>query len=425
MELYVDRNIARRWQKELGTNATGVKIFSPFITSSTAHSVTRQLRDGSLEVHTDFRAELFANGASSLTTLSKLMDEGHALFHVDQLHAKVIIVSRQFASVGSQNLTNGGTRNKEASVVFTEASVVSDIEKFIQPWLEQRSPITPEMVADMKALLPEIAENYRKAQTAAAEADKRVAELHALREAKERFERQQEEVRRLELLRSALHRAPTSNSVAFGKVRDVTNTYSIRPTTSLVVDRGYDLTSWHINGSNIKLNERTRYLCINEDNGKIGWARVVRTRITFIAPKLVLGTVQINGRHCKLHLEADWSRRPWLGRRAKVEIRTLTDQKICTVSIGFSTQGIAVLKISAASKVAKSRDAVNQWMEWVNDNNAIFAESVLRHFTSPFLYKGRLYGNKADVFFGPIGRQFVLRAVTIKGQPVIAARSLK
>lgn len=353
------------------------------------------------------------------------MDEGHALFHVDQLHAKLIIVSGQFASVGSQNLTNGGTRNKEASVVLTEAGLVSDIEKSIQPWLKQRSRITPEMLADMKALLPQIAEIYRKAQTAADDADKRVAELHALREAKERFERQQEEVRRLELLRSAIYRAPTSNSAVFGTVRDVTNTYSIHRTTSLVVGRGGDLTSWRINGSSIKLNERTRYLCINEDNGKIGWARVVRTRITFIAPKLLLGTVLINGRYCKLHLEADWSRRPVLGRRAKVEIRTPTDKKICTVSIGFSTHGMAVLKISAASRAAGSRDEVNQWMEWVNDDSDRFAESVLTHFTSPFIYKGRLYGNKADAFFGPIGQQFILRVVTIKGQPVIAARSLR
>jgi phosphatidylserine/phosphatidylglycerophosphate/cardiolipin synthase-like enzyme len=117
MELYL-RNIARRWKKEFSVEAERKLIFSPYVTSSTAESVVGQ--SGPCEIHTEFSVELFASHASSLETLRLLMDRGHKLFHVTNLHAKVFLIPRQFASVGSQNLTLGGTTNREASVVLQD-----------------------------------------------------------------------------------------------------------------------------------------------------------------------------------------------------------------------------------------------------------------------------------------------------------------
>lgn len=77
MDIYVNRSIDRRWRKELGSESTAAKIFSPFITSNTAESITAHLNGSASQIHTVFKAELFAMGSSSLVTLKKLIDQGH------------------------------------------------------------------------------------------------------------------------------------------------------------------------------------------------------------------------------------------------------------------------------------------------------------------------------------------------------------
>lgn len=251
MDIYVDRSIDRRWRKELGHAATTAKVFSPFITSNTAESVTAQLDGRASEIHTVFKVELFAMGSSSLTTLKKLIDQGHSLYHVERLHAKIVLVPGVFASLGSQNLTRGGIKNREASAAFTDAAQVRLIEKSVQPWIEARTPITIQMIADMENLLPGVIALYRVAQVAAVDADLKLRDLQIAREEKLRVEKQLQEEQELVLLREALDSAPSSSSLATARVKDVTNRYSIRQTISLVVDGKFDLTSWWIDGQHI------------------------------------------------------------------------------------------------------------------------------------------------------------------------------
>lgn len=364
-------------------------------------------------------------GSSSLATLKNLIDQGHSLYHVERLHAKIVLVPGEFASLGSQNLTGGGIKNNEASAAFTDARHVKLIEKSVQPWIEARTPITPQMIADMENLLPEVMQLYQVAQVAAVDADVKLRDLQIAREEKTRVEKQLQDKRELALLREALDSAPTSSSLAFARVKDVTNSDSFKQTISLVVDGKFDLTSWWIEGRHVGLNARTRYLCINEDNGRIGWARLVHTRITFIANELAIGEAEIAGRPCRLHLRTIWSRRRGKSGNATIEISTISKQRICDVRIGFGTQGIEVVNVSPVSRKKNLSPEVSEWIEWINNNGAIFAESTLLRFTSPFVYRGRLYGNKADAFFGPIGRVFIVKAVIIKGQPVIACKSLR
>lgn len=425
MDIYINRSIDRRWRKALGRAASAAKVFSPFITSNTAESVTAQLDGRASEIHTVFKVELFAMGSSSLSTLKKLIDQGHSLYHVERLHAKIVLVPGEFASLGSQNLTRGGTKNKEASAAFTDERRVKLIEKSIRPWIEARTPITSQMVSDMENLLPEVMRLYQVAQAAAVDADLKLRDLHIEREEKACVEKQLQEEYELALLREALDSAPTSSSQAIARVKDVTNSYSFRQTISLVVDGKFDLTSWWIEGRHIGLNARTRYLCINEDSGRIGWARLVHTRITFIANELTIGEVEIGGRWCRLHLRTIWSRRRGRPGNATIEISTVSKQRICDVNIGFGTQGMEVINVSPVSRKKTLPPEVSEWIEWINKNGETFAESALSHFTSPFVYKGRLYGNKADAFFGPIGRAFLVRTVIINGQPVIACKSLR
>ncbi|MES2771021.1 MAG: hypothetical protein V4623_03435 [Pseudomonadota bacterium] len=104
MEIYL-KNIAKRWGLQAAkANSTTPRVFSPYITSKTAENVLSKVPCPA-EIYTLFFTELFANGSSSVRTLRKLHEQGHALFDLPGLHAKIVHFPGSFASIGVvQNL---------------------------------------------------------------------------------------------------------------------------------------------------------------------------------------------------------------------------------------------------------------------------------------------------------------------------------
>lgn len=160
----------RRWKNEL-KQASGRVIFcSPYLTSRTAESVICSASVEHSEIYTRFCIEDFASGSSSLRTLRRLLEKGYKIFEIPRLHAKIVLISGRFVSIGSQNLTANGVRNREATAVSTITKDVARVEASLDSWLSDRRPITLEMVTDLEFLLPPIARKYREVQTLAHEA---------------------------------------------------------------------------------------------------------------------------------------------------------------------------------------------------------------------------------------------------------------
>src|SRR5437588_3030191 len=102
-EIYL-KNAVRRWKRELQNANNGVLVFSPYLTSETAELVLRSTRPERCELYTSFSVENFAAGASSIRTLRLLSDEGFTVFEIASLHAKIVLIRGQCATIGSQNL---------------------------------------------------------------------------------------------------------------------------------------------------------------------------------------------------------------------------------------------------------------------------------------------------------------------------------
>ena len=161
---YYLRSIDRRWKKELEKASGRVLVFSPYLTSSTAESVLKNVKSESCEIYTRFSLEDFAAGSSSLKTLKQLAVRGFKLYKLPKLHAKMIIVPGVFASIGSQNLTVSGIHNREASVFIDDPKEVVKIEKMTENWLSERRPITYKMIADLEELLPPLQRRFKELQ---------------------------------------------------------------------------------------------------------------------------------------------------------------------------------------------------------------------------------------------------------------------
>jgi hypothetical protein len=81
------------------------------------------------------------------------------------------MASGEFVSIGSQNLTARGVRNREATYCSADPVQVAQVEKMLGRWIEEATPITAEMVEDARRLLRPIEKEFPKLQHAAASAE--------------------------------------------------------------------------------------------------------------------------------------------------------------------------------------------------------------------------------------------------------------
>lgn len=144
-EFYL-KSIDRRWKKEVASAEESIIFLSPYLTSNTANLVLNDANPDITQVYTVFSFQNFSFGSSSIKTFKSLIKARIKLFHIAKLHAKILIVDGRFASIGSQNLTFGGTRNKEASIVLSDRDQVTTLYKLIGTWMAEAIPISEEMV---------------------------------------------------------------------------------------------------------------------------------------------------------------------------------------------------------------------------------------------------------------------------------------
>lgn len=157
---YYLRNISRRWQTEIKKVDDKVIILSPYLTSKTGEAVLRGSKFAECEIYTVFSVHNFVSGASSLKTLKNLHQRGCKLYHLPRLHAKIVIAPGIFATIGSQNLTRNGVKNKEASVITFDKEEVEEIEKMLDRWLPQRKLITSEMLNKLEDKVKELRRKF-------------------------------------------------------------------------------------------------------------------------------------------------------------------------------------------------------------------------------------------------------------------------
>lgn len=170
------RSVDRRWKRELAVAKRRVIVFSPYITSKTAESVLLNASPGICQIYTCFSVELFASGSSSLTTIGNLLARGYRFSAIEGLHAKIVIVDDSFASIGSQNLTGRGVTNLEATRITRNRAEVSAIALNVRPWQLLATPVTSQMVEELRPYVKRLASEFRKAKKASLLAESEIRE---------------------------------------------------------------------------------------------------------------------------------------------------------------------------------------------------------------------------------------------------------
>jgi len=379
-------NVVRRWKGGVRASATAPVVLSPYVTSDTAERVLEVAGGKPARLYTLFEAHLFASGASQLATLRRLALLGVQLFHLPGLHAKVVLTD-SLATIGSQNLTKGGTTRLEATACISDQSVIRRLHSDIAKWLDTAVPITDEQIAAMDAVLPALQREFRRYMKSAARTDASVASdqqtRRAAREERERDERKRREASdRLERLRQMI--AGTDRSQETVPVRLAPPPHE----TLLVRNRG-DLTRWIVQATRTKLHKRKRYLVI-APNGRLAWAALNKTRLTQFGTGLDDTALELGGRVVFASWEAPDAT---LDGNANVVIHLKAPgEPRIAVHVWFDTSTVEILSI---------QPAIPPWLaNHVESERDAFAGELARFILKPFRYKRNRTGLTATAFLG-------------------------
>ncbi|HLG78956.1 MAG TPA: phospholipase D-like domain-containing protein [Ktedonobacteraceae bacterium] len=145
---------------------------SPYFTDDVLEDVEKTLlslpqKANSLitfHILTRIRIEDFLTGASELKALERLLAWPSQMPHWavelrthQRIHAKVWVIDRQFAVVGSGSATRSGLdRNLEYGVAVADPNFIERIRADWAPFWEESQPISNEQLRDMRRLLEHI-----------------------------------------------------------------------------------------------------------------------------------------------------------------------------------------------------------------------------------------------------------------------------
>lgn len=274
------RSAIGSWQTALRETSGPVVLMSPFITSRTAESVVGAARTAP-RVFTRFEAALFASGASRLGTLRALIGMGVEIRHLERLHAKIVLTP-EYVAVGSQNLTRGGGKQREATATFVSEPIADFVRRHVDAWTaEAGPPITLEMISDMEEQVRDLRRLHKKFRDASRAADSVVVARARQREieAAERARARREDAERERRREFAAELAATRplRAARLHLRGDVG-----RRTLASREGRRH-LTTWLLDGQPAALRKRNRFVVVDAESLRVAFVALNKTCLTQFA----------------------------------------------------------------------------------------------------------------------------------------------
>lgn len=282
------RDIYSLWSKYCKYAKKSIDVISPYVDNTVKNLLSSKHIDTQIskKIYTRIDSDTIFDKPYQIRALINSIKHGISIYQIDQLHSKALIIDNEFISVGSQNFTAKGRKNKETSMMSNWSFNSTKYLETLNNWMEEAEEIDIEFLlmleSKLKKLRPKI---------------KLLRKEH--RTIFEELVSKDSERKRQELLRNILILKSLSNTSFASEFIYLTKTYIDNwenPITTYLADSGRDLRKWKIKGkedsaSLVRLNY---YPCINIENNSIAYVRLTKTRISFYLTRIGLGYYMIN-----------------------------------------------------------------------------------------------------------------------------------
>ena len=289
---------------------------------------------------------------AQLLTLKVLVEAGVEVRSLPRLHAKVLWVDRHFISLGSQNFTTYARKSKEVTSVPQPPPGDSKFTQTLDQWLNASTPVTADLLDHLIAGLKVLWATQEKAANATFQAfDELLAQYQLEAELREELAQLEAEQSAALLRRAALSfesltrgsplRLAQTTAWASMSTAGASNTGWY---TSLIADREYNLTEWVRPRSRgtLPLGRLKRYPLMVAETGRMGFARVGKTRISYVDDNVSHPNRRLSGQPISVTIRFPTSD---LGRRNIVIEFQHSEHQIltCAVEALFDGENLTVL----------------------------------------------------------------------------------
>ncbi len=285
---YLASDVYKRWLKIIRCATTDITIFTPYFDKALLKLLKANtgLARMQLTIVTDISPENALEMPYQLKAAKKALSLGIVVRSLEGLHAKVLLVDGNRTSVGSQNFTERGRLNKEATVLPAIALGDSHFVKTLHEWLLEARVVTEEEIDELLAQLKPFFRQHKKMHEAIEVKVSEVLARQALkREAASREQKARAELKKANLLRDQLLELERQSVVRL-KEKFLYATIRRRDSYQTLVSKG-DMTNWESKNkdgsfSPMDLDWLHFYPIMFWNTKRMAFARVGKRQITYI-----------------------------------------------------------------------------------------------------------------------------------------------
>tara|TARA_R110000744_G_scaffold135782_1_gene245375 strand:- start:2333 stop:3517 length:1185 start_codon:yes stop_codon:yes gene_type:complete len=125
---------------------SSIWIFTPYLDFTLNKLLSKSLNDIEIVIITSLEGENPFLRGSQLKALKELISNGVVIKNLSGLHAKILLVDNNYISLGSQNFTSRGRKNKEAGFQSNTSFLESDILQNLNDWHDQANIVNAELI---------------------------------------------------------------------------------------------------------------------------------------------------------------------------------------------------------------------------------------------------------------------------------------
>jgi hypothetical protein len=158
---FIARDAFYRWKARAKKATRSVTIFTPYL-DHVAGLVLDAAREVAMEnrtLVTTLDADALLQSPGQLFALRRILRRGYSVLSIEGLHAKVLLIDDWLVTVGSQNFTSRGRKNRECTALaHPPASNVTFVASLIL-WRQNAQPVDEDLI---ERLIAQLTPNVRK-----------------------------------------------------------------------------------------------------------------------------------------------------------------------------------------------------------------------------------------------------------------------
>ncbi|RAJ11761.1 phospholipase D-like domain-containing protein [Olleya aquimaris] len=142
-------DLFEKWKKLITKAEKSILIFTPYLDFTINILIKNSTKQIPITIITSLEGDSLFQRGYQLNALKEAIGNGILVKNLIGLHAKILVIDNSYISLGSQNFTNRGRKNKEAGMISETSFVDSKIISTLKNWEEESKSVSLELLEEL------------------------------------------------------------------------------------------------------------------------------------------------------------------------------------------------------------------------------------------------------------------------------------